>query len=152
GFFRRNPDFVVYVNDRQVQLPLNDVAVVDFLGGRPSAAELRRVPTNGNQLMVLRNGTLLEGRLISVLGDEAGRWQGDGAPQEDIPISEIRRLYLNPGEARRAYNYNIGGPQSPAYRYGTQGVPYDERAQGRPYMYNDTSTTLMTPTAGMAVP
>jgi hypothetical protein len=151
GFFRRNPDFVVYVNNRLVQVPLNDVAVIDFSGGRPAAAELRRIPINGNQLMVLRNGTMLEGRLLSVLGSDAVRWVGDGAPQEDIPMSAIRRLYLNPGEARRAYNYNVAGPQSPAYRYGTQGQPYDDRAQARPYMYSDASGALLTPSNGMAV-
>jgi hypothetical protein len=154
GFFRRNPDFVVYVNNRQVQVPLNDVAVIDFSGGRPAAAELRRIPTNGNQLMVLRDGTTLEGRLLSMLGSDAVRWGGNAAPQEDIPISAIRRLYLNPGEARRAYNYNVGGPQSPAYRYGTQGQPYDDRAQTRPYMYSDysdASGALLTPPNGMAV-
>jgi hypothetical protein len=56
----------------------------------------------------------------------------------------IRRLYLNPGEARRAYNYNVGGAQSPAYRYGTQVQPCDDRAQARPYMYSDASGALLT--------
>ena len=133
SFFNRTPSFLVSVNNQQVQVPMNDVAVIDFdLGGaRPSTRELNALPTDGNHLLVLRNGSQREGRLVSFVGGDAVRWSYEPGDTEDIPMRDVRRIYLNPDGARNAYNSNAGQYGSNQSGYGAnQPYGYGNRPGG----------------------
>src|SRR5262245_59912475 len=116
GFFNRSSSFLMNVNNQQVQVPVGDVAVIDFTGGRPSTRELNTLPNDGSQLIVMRNGHQSEGRLVSFGNDDTVRWTYDRGDTENIPMSQISRIYLNPSNARAAldnsqYGYDNGNNQ-----------------------------------------
>jgi len=105
GFFNRSPSFLVDVNNRQVQVPMSDVAVIEFDTTRPSPRELAALPYDGSHLVVFRDGTTRDGRLTSISGNVV-RWTYEPGDTEQIPIRDIRRIYLNADGARNAYDYN----------------------------------------------
>src|SRR5262249_41748799 len=47
-------------NGKEQSFPIEQVAVIDFAGGTPSAAELSRVPAGG-QIVTLRDGNAVPG-------------------------------------------------------------------------------------------
>jgi hypothetical protein len=153
SFFNRTPSFLVNVNNQQVQVPMNDVAVIDFdLGGaRPSTRELNALPTDGNHLLVLRNGSQREGRLVSFVGGDAVRWSYEPGDTEDIPMRDVRRIYLNPDGARNAYNSNAGqyGNQ---YGYGDPQYDNSQYGDGNNQPYGNRSGGLRTQSTGLEVP
>src|SRR5205823_5820524 len=116
------------------QLPMNEVAVVDFTGGRPSAREMNTLPEDGNQLLVLRNGALREGRLLGFSIDDTVRWRNDRGPVEEIPMRLIQRIYMTPEGARNAYSRSAGAQYQP-YAYRAQGQQYGY-SQAQPYGYS----------------
>jgi PA-IL-like protein len=123
-------NFVVTVNNRDVRLPADAVAVIDFAGGNPSARELDRLPSGNRQLLVLRDGSAFTGRLLDLLRGDTVRWQHDRAGSEDIPIRRIERIYLNPDASRQvlADNNSYRGPRSGS----TYGSGYDNSRYGSP--------------------
>src|SRR5438128_4270443 len=127
---------------------MSEVAVIDFdLGGaRPSIRELNALPNNGNHFLVLRNGSQREGRLVDFVSGDAGRWSYEPGDTEDIPMRDIRRIYLNPDGARNAYNYNAG-------QDGNQGRHGDNQyGDGSNQPYRNRSGGLLTPSTELEVP
>jgi hypothetical protein len=118
SFSSRGAGFLVRVNGRTLQLSRNDVAVIDFVGGRPSVRELASLPYDGNQLLVLQDGGLREGRFVNFVGSDRVRWSYEPGDTETIPIWNIRRIYLNTGGAERAFGYSRS-PQSWPRGYGS---------------------------------
>jgi len=59
--------FIMRVNGQSRQVGTNDVAVIEFTGGDANADVLARLRT-GQQVVVLRNGQAIEGRLHDVGG------------------------------------------------------------------------------------
>jgi len=94
-------NFVVDVNNRQLQLPADNVAFIDFTGGAPSSRELASLPSDGSQLMVLRDGSMQRGRLMNMLRGDTVRWQYEPGDTEDMPIRRIQRIYMNPPLSRQ---------------------------------------------------
>lgn len=91
---------------RQVPIRLNEVAVIQFAGGRPSAAELDSLSDDNTQMLVLRNGSTVAGRFIDInQNGDLIRWQARNGRQQTIPVRELTRIYLNPDRARSAFNY-----------------------------------------------
>jgi hypothetical protein len=87
------------------------VAVIDYSGGTPSNGELAALPAEG-QMLVLKNGTRTQGR-IAGLRNGVLRWSGMSGNTEEYPVSQISRIYLNTGEARKVYNYAPGAMATP---------------------------------------
>jgi len=102
--------------------PIDQVAIIEFVGGKPADAELAALPTNPRHLLVLRNGDTKVGRFVNLISGVTLKWQDGGTRQtRDIPISDVARIYLNADNARRLYNYTApaagaagAGPQLPA--------------------------------------
>lgn len=148
SLFNRTPSFLVNVNNRQVQVPMTDVAVIDFdSGATPSTRELNALPTDGNHLLVLRNGSQREGRLVNVVAGDAVRWTYEPGDTEDIPMRDVRRIYLNPQGARNAYRYNAG-----QYEYGDNQYGNGQYGNGSNHPDGNRSGGLLTPSTELEVP
>lgn len=142
GYFGRASSFLVNVNNQQRQLSMNDVAVIDFdlSGARPSTRELNALQSDGNHVIVMRDGRRVEGRLMALDSDTA-RWSYEPGDTDEIPISEIRRIYLNPDAARNVYTTSPYGNQ-----YGAAPGRYQSGYGGR------RTGGLLTPANGLSVP
>ena len=113
--------FHINSSGRQLVFEPDDVAVIDFVGGTPDPAELEALPRD-TQLMVLRNGSTQRGRLHNLLRlrtptrVDVVQWVNEAGQRNNIPIGEVRRLYLKPDNARTSF---FGTGQSPAAAAGT---------------------------------
>jgi hypothetical protein len=90
----------------ELRLPFEQVAVIDFAGGRPSAAELDAVPNDrDNHLLVLRGGYSQLGRLVNIIGGDTVRWRNAAGQEQQYAVRDVLRVYLNGETARTVFNY-----------------------------------------------
>jgi len=89
---------------REIPIRLDQVAVIQFGGGRPSPAELDALPQDESQLIVLNNGSVEAGRFINFSNGDAIQWQARNGRQQTIPFRSLTRVYLNTDRARTAFN------------------------------------------------
>ena len=92
-------------NGKEQTFPVDQVAVIDFVGGTPTVSELHALTASG-QLLALRNGQTEQGRFVNLIGGDTVRWVDQSGAQRDIPIRDVSRIYLNSQSARTAFNYN----------------------------------------------
>ncbi len=98
-------DFAVGTNDgTEFGVKVEQVAVIEFVGGNPPNAELDKLPPNGH-MIAMRDGATYPGRLINLIRGNLVRWQHSSGNTEEIPILQVARVYLNSDNARRIYNY-----------------------------------------------
>jgi len=95
---------------KELTVPIDQVAVIDFVGGRPPRAELEGLPVdNGVHVLVLRNGVTQQGRFINMIGGDTVRWQNQSGEQHQYAIRDVSRIYLNPQSARSAWGVRGAG-------------------------------------------
>ena len=108
--------FAVGMSDgTEREVPVDQVASIEFVGGDPPMAELEKLPATGHML-ALRDGSTLNGRLLNLINGELVRWMHAGGGTEEFPIRDINRVYMNTDAARRVYHYvpPAGQPATPA--------------------------------------
>jgi hypothetical protein len=102
------PDGANYVNGQLnlsgQPIPLDQVAVIDLTGGTPSALELSRVPQSSAQAVVLRSGHAQAGKFVNIIRGDTLLWENGAGQQEQYPLRDVSRIYLNSQNARAAYN------------------------------------------------
>jgi hypothetical protein len=91
-------------NGPDLTFPIDQVAVIDFVGGRPPATELQAV--GSGQSIALRSGSVEQGRFVNIIGGNTVKWQDQSGNTRDIPISQVSRIYLNPQSAMTAFRAN----------------------------------------------
>lgn len=105
--------------------PLSQVAVIAFVPGQPPQSELAGLPSSG-QMMVLRNGQVQQGTFVNMIAPpnqpEALVWRSASGQTQNVPLTQVARVYLNADSARMAFNYN--GPTGTATPVGTSGQVY----------------------------
>jgi hypothetical protein len=101
----KNEFNVLKDDNNEMAIPFAQVVLIDFAGGRPTNAELQALPSSGH-LLALRNGEFRRGRLIDMINGDTVRWEQAVGGQQDFPISQVRRVYLQPDRAREMYNYS----------------------------------------------
>ena len=79
---------------RQISVPLENVAILDFVGGKPSAAEVDALDADSPHVLVLRNGNTRRGRLIGIVDGEFVRWENEAGARVDIAIRNVSRIHL----------------------------------------------------------
>lgn len=89
----------------------DQVAVIDFAGGQPSASELQQMPATG-EFLVLRNGQSQGGTLVNLLHGNTVVWRNAAGQEQQYAISDVARVYLNPQAARMAYNATGTAPNA----------------------------------------
>jgi hypothetical protein len=93
-------------NNRAEYIPVPQVAAIDFIGGTPPKSELE-VLVHGDHSLAMRDGSNRKGRFVDIMNAESVRWQRENSDQtEDIPIREIRRVYLNTGSVWNTFNFD----------------------------------------------
>ena len=91
-------------NGQEQSIPIEQVAVIDFTGGTPSPLELSRVSPDANgQTAIMRSGHAQAGRFINIIRGDTLLWDHAGN-QEQYPLRDVSRVYLNPVSARSVYN------------------------------------------------
>jgi hypothetical protein len=101
---------------KEQSYPIDQVAVIDFAGGTPAQAELAKIPSTG-QIVVLRDGNAIPGSFVNIVRGDTLVWDNNGQ-QQQIPVNNVARVYLNGQSARTAFNYT--GPAASAVT-GTSG-------------------------------
>ena len=96
---------------KEQAFPVDQVAVIDFVGGRPQRAELQALPSDsGTHVLVLRTGGAQQlGRFINMVGGDTIRWQNQAGEQQQYAIRDVSRIYLNPQSARTIWNVSGTG-------------------------------------------
>src|SRR5437667_1949348 len=86
---------------------VEQVAVVDFTGSsQPPSNELSQLPSDNNtNVIVLKDGYLQKGKLAGLVSGNV-QWQNEAGAAQQYAISDVQRIYLNPGSARVALNSN----------------------------------------------
>jgi hypothetical protein len=85
-------------------IPFSQVIAIDFVGGRPSPDELQALGNPGAEhVMTLRNGGIRRGRLEDLINGDTVRFDQRNGAERDIPISQVKRIYLQPDRAREYY-------------------------------------------------
>jgi len=113
------PEAANYVNGRLTlsgqQVPLEQVAVIDFTGGgTPPAIELQRVPPTGGQAVVLRSGHAEGGKFVNIVRGDTLMWEDHNGQQQQYPLRDVTRIYLNSTNAHAAYRAPAGPATSAA--------------------------------------
>src|SRR5437016_5034477 len=88
----------------ELTIPEDQVAVIDFVGGRPQADELGQLPASGH-FVVLKDGTSQPGRFVNMINGDTLIWENLGGQRQQYAIRDVKRVYLNPASARTAFNY-----------------------------------------------
>jgi len=97
---------------KEVSIHQDQVVVIEFLAGTPDTSELAAVPSTG-QLMVMRNGDVKRGSFVNMLRGDTVRWKAENGNEQESPIHDVRRIYLQADAARSLYNYRPA-PAAPA--------------------------------------
>jgi hypothetical protein len=88
---------------RDMTFPMDQVAVIDFVGGTPPATELAQI--GSRHTLVMRTGGSQGGRFVNMNGGDTLLWENEAGQRQQYAIRDISRVYLNPQSARIAFNY-----------------------------------------------
>jgi hypothetical protein len=114
--------FRLIENGQEQAIPIEQVAVIDFTGGTPSPLELSRVaPNTGGQTAIMRSGHAQGGKFVNIIRGDTLLWDHNGN-QEQYPLRDVSRIYLNPASARTVYNADRDRGGSAAVGTGTSGT------------------------------
>jgi hypothetical protein len=118
--YHQDTNINLIVNGNDEAFPYDDIAVIEFVGGTPSAAELDRLPRTDRpaelqrDMIAFKDGHTVHGKLHDVIDDaetisfDAGR--GD---RQRYASRDIARMYCNGGAARGVYHV-APAPPTPA--------------------------------------
>jgi hypothetical protein len=90
-------------NGKDMTFPIEQVAVIDFVGGQPPNTELSQLGTR--HMLVTRDGGAQPGSFVNMIGGDTLLWENLGGQRQQFAISDVSRVYLNPQSARVAFNY-----------------------------------------------
>jgi len=90
-------------NAKDLNIAMDQVAVIDFTGGQPGAAELGQL--GAGHMLVMRDGSTQQGRFVNMIGGDTLLWDNAAGTRQQIAIRDVSRVYLNPGSARTVFNY-----------------------------------------------
>jgi len=85
--------------------PIDQVAVIDLVGGRPQTTELAALPESGHLLM-LRSGQSQPGSFVNILGGNTLVWRNTAGDVQQYRLSDVSRVYLNVQSARTMFHSN----------------------------------------------
>ena len=90
-------------NAKDLNIAMDQVAVIDFTGGQPGAAELGQL--GAGHMLVMRDGSTQQGRFVNMIGGDTLLWDNAIGTRQQIALRDVSRVYLNPGSARTVFNY-----------------------------------------------
>ena len=90
-------------NGKDMTFPLDQVAVIDFAGGQPPAAELANLAAR--HTLITRSGSAQSGRFVNMITGDTLLWENEAGDRQQYAIRDVIRVYLNAQRARTAFNY-----------------------------------------------
>ena len=101
--------------------PSSEVALISFVTGDPSAAELRELPDSDNppehdrHMFVMNDGNIVHGKLYHISRDgETVQFDPRGTTgvqdRRTVSASQIARIYINTRDARSVYANQLSAP------------------------------------------
>jgi len=145
GYNTSGDSITVRVNGRNQQIPIGDVAVVDFTGsGNVSRAEMDRARSSDG-MVVLRNGQTIAGRPVDLQSYNNQLLVAGQYGDRSVPLSQVARIYFGAngnGFGNQADNgYRpYSGPTNGVYgQYGNNDPYYGSPSYG-------TNRTVTIPT------
>lgn len=89
----------------------NDIAMIQFAPGDPSAAELQQIPNIDNNpteherhVFVTRDGQVIFGKIYHISPDGSTiSYDRRGGGRQDISANQLARVYVNPAGARSVF-------------------------------------------------
>ena len=63
---------------------MDQVAVIDFTGGRPPTAELAQL--GAGQMLVMRDGSTQQGRFVNMIGGDTLLWDNAAGQRQPLAI------------------------------------------------------------------
>jgi hypothetical protein len=144
------PEAANFVNGRLTlsgqQLPIDQVAVIDFTGGStPPSIELSRVPPTGGQAVVLKSGHAEGGKFVNIVRGDTLLWQDHNGQQQQYPLRDVTRIYLNSTNAHAAYKHAGASSTAAPATAGTSGQAQTPAGGVRVHAnvpWNDTGITV----------
>jgi hypothetical protein len=142
--YHNDANFNLSANGQEKAYPVNDIAVVEFGGGQPSAQELSQLPTSNDppelqrHMVVLKDGTTVRGKLYTIK-ETSLSFDNEQGQRRDFELSNISRLYVSAPGARQLFASQVSQGSSPvAGTAGTSGAIVVNAAQG----WADTGRTV----------
>ncbi|HJZ70864.1 MAG TPA: LecA/PA-IL family lectin [Vicinamibacterales bacterium] len=91
--------------------PSDEIALIEFVPGTPSAAELQQVPNVNNNpseherhIFVTRSGEVIFGKIYQISADgNTFTYDRREGGRHDISSDQLARVYVNPASARSVY-------------------------------------------------
>ena len=99
----------------ELSFGMDQVAIIDYAGGTPSATELRSLRGEGHNV-ILRNGRSFAGRLVMLRQEVLRFHNNETGRTEEYRVSDLSRIYLNTDRARSIFNLqDSSDPSRPAF-------------------------------------
>jgi hypothetical protein len=76
---------------KEQSFPIDQVAVIDFVGGNPSPDELGKIPASG-QSVALRNGFVQGGKFVNMVRGDTLLWENEAGQQQQYAIRDVARV------------------------------------------------------------
>src|SRR6266566_1440708 len=73
---------------KETSYSIDQVAVIDFVGGTPSTAELARVPAAG-QVAVMRDGNAIPGKFVNIVRGDTLVWENASGQTQQISVRDV---------------------------------------------------------------
>ena len=149
----RHSGTLVYHNDANFNLieggqekayPVEQMAVVDFGSGDPTASEVNQLPSSQNpaelqrHMLVLSDGTAVHGKLYTIK-ENALTFDTENGQRRDFELSNVKRMYVSAPGARELFaSKGNDAPTGVAATTGSPGSVTVEAARG----WTDTGITV----------
>jgi hypothetical protein len=123
-------------NGQERRIQLDDVAVIDFAGDAPPAAEIQALPSGSTNVLVLRSGEKQEGTFVDMYKGESLKFRNQSGTR-DYAIRDVSRIYIAPNAARTALN-----AAAPSAAVGTSGTASASVRVDAKQAWTDTGITV----------
>jgi len=109
--------------------PSDEIALIEFVPGTPSAAELKQIPDVDNNpseherhVFVTRSGEMIFGKIYHISADgNTFTYDRREGGRHDISSDQLARVYVNPAGARSLYASVLGSAAAAPAAVGTSG-------------------------------
>ena len=76
-------------NAKDLIFHMDQVAVIDFIGGRPANGEISKVPGSGHYL-VMRSGDAQPGTFVNMVGGDTLIWRNESGQEQRYALRDVR--------------------------------------------------------------
>jgi hypothetical protein len=129
-------------NAKDLTFPMDQVAVIDFVGGRPTPAELAQLPADSSHLLVMRDGSAQPGRFVNIINGDTLVWENQTGQRQQYAVRDVSRAYLNPQSARTVFNARGDGRGAPPVATTGQGTQSNSIRVNATQPWTDTGITV----------